>query len=68
MNQKELPGPVITFLNERQKKTVVKDLAKRGITFTWGQLQDMIKALGPDAKIADIQKAIQEQSKARRRR
>jgi hypothetical protein len=67
MNKSESPGPIITFLKERQKKAVVEDLAKRGITFTWGQLQDMIKALGPDAKIADIQKAIQEKSKARRR-
>ena len=59
MNKSESPGPVTASLNEKQKKAVVEDLAKRGITFTWGQLQEMIKTLGPDAKIADIQKAIQ---------
>ena len=68
MNKSESPGPVTASLNEKQKNAVVADLAKRGITFTWGQLQELVNALDPDAKIADIQKAILEQSKARRRR
>ena len=68
MNTIESPGPVIISLNEKQKTAVVEDLAKKGITFTWSQLQKMVNAFGPDAKISDIQKAIREKSKARRRR
>jgi len=64
MEKKESPKePMVTPLNENQKNKVIEDLHKRGATFfTWETLQNWIRQFGPNAKVADVQKKLKDQS------
>lgn len=49
-------------LDENQKNEVIENFGQKGTTFfSWGMLQRWLKRYGPNAKVADVQKALKEQ-------
>jgi hypothetical protein len=54
--------PIITSLNGKQKEAVLGDLHEKKATFfTYDTLQRWLKTFGPNTKVAELQKALQNQ-------